>query len=199
MEINELPLSNLGVFISKIPHNLFTKLKVECLNFNVKEKRTTGLTSNKIPTHYNLKDNNEELFTYLRFFVMEYDKKYNFFNTYKKNYFKKNIKIVFGKPWFNIQRKNEFIPNHIHEGILSYTIWIQIPNLKKNENNKYDSNIEINYQNILGGTTSHMISLNKNFEGSFLLFPSNLTHCVYPFFDSDEIRISISGNISINT
>ena len=33
IEINELPLSNLGVFISKLPNDLLKKLKKECFNF----------------------------------------------------------------------------------------------------------------------------------------------------------------------
>jgi len=27
------------------------------------------------------------------------------------------------------------------------------------------------------------------------MFPSSMTHCVYPFFTSDKERISIAGNI----
>ena len=31
-------------------------------------------------------------------------------------------------------------------------------------------------------------------EGMFLIFPANVPHQVYPFYTSDELRISISGN-----
>ena len=108
----------------------------------------------------------------------------------------KDANIIFKKPWFNIQKKDQFIPNHTHDGILSYSIWIQLPFLKKNnEKNKFESCFEFHYQNILGATNSHLIPLDKSYEGKFVLFPSTLQHCVYPFFDNDEIRISVSGNI----
>ena len=32
-----------------------------------------------------------------------------------------------------------------------------------------------------------------------LLFPSSLHHMVYPFYNSDEERVTISGNISLDT
>ena len=35
-------------------------------------------------------------------------------------------------------------------------------------------------------------------EGTMLFFPAMLKHQVYPFYNSDEDRISISGNISLS-
>ena len=196
IEINELPLSNLGVFISKLPNDLLKKLKKECFNFIEKEKCVTGLTSEQVPEHYYLKENNKELFDYLIIFVKKYNEKYNYLKYHKL--LNKDVGIIFQQPWFNVQKKGEFIPNHTHDGILSYSIWIQLPILNKNNNHKFSSCFEMQYQNILGSRDNYLIQLDKNSEGKFLLFPSMLSHCVYPFFDSDEIRISISGNISFN-
>ena len=36
-------------------------------------------------------------------------------------------------------------------------------------------------------------------EGTLLFFPSPLYHSVHPYFDCDEERISVSGNIRLNT
>ena len=36
-------------------------------------------------------------------------------------------------------------------------------------------------------------------EGTILFFPSQLQHTVYPFYNCEEDRISISGNIGFNT
>ena len=35
-------------------------------------------------------------------------------------------------------------------------------------------------------------------EGTMFIFPSSLTHQVYPFYNTDDERISISGNIAID-
>ena len=37
--------------------------------------------------------------------------------------------------------------------------------------------------------------LGKKHEGTMLLFPSRLNHEVHPFYNCEEERISISGNI----
>jgi hypothetical protein len=196
MENYELNLPNLGILTSKVHDTLFNKLKIECLNFLKKEKMISGLTSNGVAEHYFLKDNNVELFDFLSKWVKKYNEKYNYFKFFK--FLNKDAPLIFQKPWFNIQKKGEFIPNHTHDGILSYSIWIQIPLLNKIHNNKFASCFEIQYQNILGTSCQKLISLDKNFEGSFVLFPSILPHCVYPFFDSEELRISISGNICLD-
>ena len=41
--------------------------------------------------------------------------------------------------------------------------------------------------------------MNPDKEGTMLFFPAKLQHCVYPFYNCDEDRISISGNIKLNT
>ena len=135
---------------------------------------------------------NKYKFNFLSQWVKKYDEKYNYFKSFK--IFNKETPAIFQEPWFNIQKKGEFIPTHTHDGVLSYSIWIQIPNLNTN-NNKFAGCFELVYQNILGANQSHKIQLDKNSQGRGVLFPSKLTHCVYPFFDNDELRISISGNI----
>ena len=37
------------------------------------------------------------------------------------------------------------------------------------------------------------------YQGMLVFFPSRLNHIVYPFYNCDETRISISGNISSDT
>ena len=39
----------------------------------------------------------------------------------------------------------------------------------------------------------------KDAEGTLLFFPAELNHTVYPFYNCKEDRISISGNIAIDT
>ena len=42
------------------------------------------------------------------------------------------------------------------------------------------------------------LPIDKNWEGYMIMFPANLQHCVYPFYTSDETRISFAGNISLD-
>ena len=40
--------------------------------------------------------------------------------------------------------------------------------------------------------------IDKSWEGVMILFPADTAHQVYPFYTSDDYRISISGNLTRN-
>lgn len=106
--------------------------------------------------------------------------------------------------WVNFQRKYEFNPIHEHDGIYSFVIWMDIP---------YDHEEECSLpwvkgskmEQVVGGFNfiyhdgnrigCHVIPGDRSLNGTMLLFPSFLQHEVYPFYTSDEYRVSISGNI----
>lgn len=107
--------------------------------------------------------------------------------------------------WVNIQKKYEYNPMHRHGGTLSFVIWIKIPYLMENER-KYPNVIKS--KNSLNGefcfihqnnNLLHQIPLNadQTWENRGVVFSSELNHIVYPFYTSDEFRISISGNYRI--
>lgn len=107
--------------------------------------------------------------------------------------------------WINYQKKYEFNPLHHHSGVLSFVIWIQIPynlsdefslNSVKNSNRPSPSLFSLVYINPAGVIEQKPIMLDKKDEGKFLVFPSVINHMVYPFYTSDEYRISIAGNMS---
>lgn len=109
--------------------------------------------------------------------------------------------------WVNYQNQNEFNPLHDHTGIYSFVIWMKIPteySEQKNlpiarANSSCISNFSFEFVNILGGSEHYTYEMGSDWEGVMLFFPSNLKHQVYPFYNCDETRISISGNISLNT
>ena len=110
--------------------------------------------------------------------------------------------------WVNYQKQYEFNPLHDHTGVFSFVIWMQIPtdyedqkqiSITKDSNLPVVSNFVLNYHNTLGMIAQHVYAMSKEMEGTMLFFPSQLMHCVYPFFNCNKDRISISGNISIDT
>ena len=50
--------------------------------------------------------------------------------------------------------------------------------------------------NQLGQLAQYQYHLSTEYEGILLVFPASLRHQVYPFYTSDEDRISISGNLT---
>ena len=110
--------------------------------------------------------------------------------------------------WVNYQRQGEFNPSHNHYGIYSFVIWLKIPTeykdqkLKpeaKNSNSMAVSNFQIHYSNILGEHDSCFYELDKSYEGRMLFFPSQLKHQVYPFYKCNKERISVAGNLELDT
>jgi hypothetical protein len=127
-------------------------------------------------------------------------------NTKQKHFIKKNNTDY--DVWVNFQKKGEINPVHNHGGDLSFVIYIQLPYLYEEENNlpSYkNSNIQVagtfNFiypcSAVRGGIASFMVKTDKSFEGKMIVFDSALSHIVYPFFTSDDYRISVAGNIEI--
>ena len=52
---------------------------------------------------------------------------------------------------------------------------------------------------MLGHETGSVYKMSPEMEGIMLFFPSELNHAVYPFYNCDEERISISGNLMLDT
>jgi hypothetical protein len=116
---------------------------------------------------------------------------------------------VFGKPadpvlgplWVNFQKKYEFNPLHNHSGMFSFVIWMKIPYDWRDEKELpwvKGSNSEETVGNFVlvdPSMSNHAFFMDKTMEGHCVFFPSNFYHMVYPFYTSDEERVSISGNI----
>jgi len=105
--------------------------------------------------------------------------------------------------WVNFQKKLEYNPIHHHSGDFSFVIWYKIPYKKenedkigpgKNDNLKTNGSFAFIYDIAPGKVDTKIIPGDTTMEGTLLIFPANLGHCVYPFYTSDEERISFSGN-----
>ena len=107
--------------------------------------------------------------------------------------------------WVNFQKKYDFNPVHNHAGALSFVIWMKIPYKYKDEMNTartigiadrcMSGCFQFLFTSMLGQIVKHNYYLDTSYEGTILVFPAQFNHAVYPFFTSDEDRISISGNI----
>ena len=121
------------------------------------------------------------------------------------NYYnKKNFNWDLSGFWINFQKKHEFNPLHDHTGDFSFVLWIQIPyNLEEelkldnciNANSQKNSLFSFTYIDPYGNLVEKPLPIDKTWEGTIVLFRSNLKHQVFPFFTSDDYRISISGNL----
>jgi len=204
-ELKSFP--NLYYMESRISDDTLKLLKKEFNNIkknkNKRKRHITDLTGNGVTFHYELSDKVEKIF------INEVDsliRKYAEETNYVKSmcFLTKNVPLSLDKPWMNLQKKYEFIPNHVHDGVLSYSCWVNVPydlekELKNNERLDYASLFQFSYSNILGIYSNKTLPIDKTWEGKIIIFPAGLTHCVYPFYTSDGYRVSVSGNASFLT
>lgn len=126
--------------------------------------------------------------------------------------------------WVNFQKKHEINPLHHHGGDLSFVIWHKIPYEEKTAiadiarksgrippqiassreerppgSGRRAGNFMFNYpnHNARGGVAQHVITVDKSRENTMIIFDASMQHAVYPFYTSDEYRISVSGNLEI--
>lgn len=107
--------------------------------------------------------------------------------------------------WINYQRPTEFLPLHLHTGLLSFVVWTQVPysfdeqlgmqaySASKDRVGKF----EFVFSNSLGAIRTLDLPVDKSFEGRICVFPAKMYHQVYPFYQSDDFRITVSGNIRV--
>ena len=117
---------------------------------------------------------------------------------------KKEISLQLHSLWVNFQKKHEFNPIHVHEGLFSFVFWHKIPYKIENEIARYPNmkpdQVKAGHFAFLqigemGRIQSIDLPVDNSWEGKIALFPADLNHTVYPFFTSDDVRITISGNV----
>ena len=201
-----IDLRNIGVVTEKVDNTLLEEIKDEVKE--LEKDFSKGIPHNKslagnIYHEYTLtkcRDQVEQLAIKLAY---AHEEKYRCLDllgmrSIRGSHTKNNSKIDLrlSTLWANFQKKGEFNPTHTHNGIYSFVIWLQIPFFQEIEKqigpgrrspmNKAGS-FEFVYTNILGDIIGEVI----------VLFPARLNHTVYPFFSSDEYRISVAGNLYI--
>jgi hypothetical protein len=104
--------------------------------------------------------------------------------------------------WVNRQKKYEFNPIHDHSGIYSFVIWYKIPYTAEEERkaSPFKGDPYGNTSGVFEYITksydegSGRLASSSDWNGTMAIFPAETPHCVYPFYSTDEERITIAGN-----
>lgn len=206
--MNTQNFSNLGVVLDEIPEEIFACLKNECKRIQQDwSAEPAGHTlAGSIKREYFLSDSViREIEPYLIWLLEEYDKEYRYTpHTDSIKTEGRQWQWEVDTVWANFQQKHEFNPIHNHYGAMSFVIWVQIPysleqeQLASPEPDHYPKTVSC-FQfvicNTLGEVMPLTIPVDREFEGKIMMFPAKMMHTVYPFYTSDDYRISISGNL----
>ena len=108
--------------------------------------------------------------------------------------------------WVNFSKKHDFNPIHKHAGVYSFVIWVKIPYDLDEELKVYSGKVDGSVNSLFEFTTiesfgsinNQTIPVDKSYEWEMIFFPAEMMHQVYPFYSSDEFRVSIAGNIAFS-
>ena len=199
---NSFSLPNIPLYDVKLPDDIVNRLwryidKTDLIRCN------HNLAGN-IAESYDLVDEEDYFFNkVLKPVSLRYISENSAVNNFQSNHISSED-ICLSKFWVNYQYKTEFNPMHIHTGIISFVIWIKIPTeseeqhnlpIAKNSNTPSASDFAFAYTDIIGNIQSYQIQLSPRDNGLMMIFPASLNHQVYPFYECDKKRVSISGNV----
>ena len=128
------------------------------------------------------------------------------------NYYGTKVEKVLPAPvftikqlWVNYQKQHEFNPPHDHDGLYSFVVFMKIPTHWKEQ---HALPISVNSNAPCAGDFMFLVAdgqgqgvnpfpvpLSPEDEGRMLFFPSWLKHQVFPFYGTEEERITVSGNV----
>lgn len=197
---------NIGYSISKLPPNVFAYLKkqIKLIEDDFDSATPSNkLLSGNIKKEFDLQNCDTAISKHLEEEIDNFD---NAFKYLDSKGLPKNISAKIDSMWVNFQKKFEFNPNHIHNGDLSFVIFIRVPyNIKTehanspgvNANNNTSGCFSFVYTTSTGNLADIYLPVDGEWEGKMLLFPSTLMHCVYPFFSSEDYRITVAGNVTL--
>ena len=113
--------------------------------------------------------------------------------------------LVLNRFWTRASTEGDYQSLHDHQGVFTFVVWMKIPFDGEEEGvvqggfRPYASDFGLVYMDTCGRLSKQNWTLNSEMEGTILLFPSDINHIVYPHFTTKEYRISVAGDISLNS
>ena len=197
---DHIHLKNPGLTRGLIPPEIYQPVMQEIKEIEKDDRGVYKMNmtlAGQIEREYQLEKSKQHIVPYLEEMGREYQKNWDY-------YPQQNLKV--DSLWVNLQKKTEYNPIHNHDGVLSYVAWMEIPYKHSDEMNvnhskdsrtkNLSSTFQFIYSSIVGQITHDVYEVENGWEGRIVMFPSKLLHIVYPFYTSDNYRISIAGNLS---
>lgn len=198
---------NYGYYVDNVPQNIIDELDKFIdqlsLDFSKGEKMNKRLAGHIKKEYYYKASKKVKEFIKNITSKIEHESKLG--QTNIPNFFNRKLSIT--DFWVNFQEKYEYNPLHFHSGLYSLVIWHKIPFNYKDEqkyfpdhpnlaNGLFSFHYPYHHYELpnIGDTT---LLTDKTAEGKICIFPSNLQHCVYPFYSSDDYRITFSCNVQL--
>ena len=113
--------------------------------------------------------------------------------------------LAFNRFWCRASQRGDYQSIHDHLSVFTFVVWLKIPFDGKEEAEAQAgfrpeaSDFVLVYPDTCGQLMKKHYRLNPHMDGMMIFFPSDMNHLVYPHFTTDEWRISIAGDIALNS
>lgn len=168
-------------------------------------KRYNNRLAGNLKSSYLMTESVKHAYHLMAPYVLQFDEKFGRYVT--QNSIAPEMSPIYLKElWVNFQHKHEFNPPHDHYGIISFVMWLKIPYTFEEERKVSpgaESNLDVSgkfcfqYANSLGDICNHFIDADRSLENHGLMFSAKMKHSVFPFYSSDDYRVSVAGNFAI--
>ncbi len=206
LEYNWHTFPYLGYITSKLSEEQLQPIQAEINSIQEdfsKADSASDYLSGLMDHEYNLYDSRNHIDSLIRPLCYEYDKTFRLSSQHLALQDQGKWNVELKELWVNYQKKHEFQSAHKHSGIFSFVIWMKIPYDVDKETSKYTgrskdvSQFGFSYNNTLGAQERFNLNLSNKDEGMLAVFPAQMPHYVYPFFTSNDYRITIAGNYGV--
>lgn len=112
---------------------------------------------------------------------------------------------TFSRFWCRVSQDGDYQSIHDHQGIFTFVVWLKIPFEGEDERQVQAgfrpeaSDFVLCYPDTCGQYQKRNWVLGKGAEGKMLFFPSDINHIVYPHYTTKDYRISLAGDIALNS
>ena len=150
---------------------------------------------------FKLKDCKQHMEDIVVPFVKEYENHFKYLSRFAM--LTEAVPVTLEDLFVNLQKKYEFNPIHNHDGVIGFVLYLKVPyyiedemklSLGSSSNRNVAAHFQFTFTDTLGKIMNHAIPVDKRFENKIIVFPSQMFHSVFPFYSTDEERISVSGN-----
>ena len=105
--------------------------------------------------------------------------------------------------WANFMSQTQYELKHDHGAVRSSVIWLRIPYTQAEEQAarpqvpehcNTSGRFALHSTDALGRVQHTILPLEYTWENVLCLFPAQIHHSAFPFYSSDQLRVSIAGN-----
>tara|TARA_R110002060_G_scaffold12981_2_gene18449 strand:+ start:2129 stop:2806 length:678 start_codon:yes stop_codon:yes gene_type:complete len=198
-----------GAVGAVLPKPIFEWIKKSCVNAKEKAKKANYTLAGHIKEEYFIEEISKDFVKFINEHCLTHEIIKTIIKGSQMQVLSENKPFYIDSLWVNYQKKYEFNPPHKHSGLFSFVIFIKIPyDLKEEEtyfkdvkkdtfSTQHTSKFAFLNTNYSGEIHCDILPVDKSFEGNIIFFRAAQLHQVFPFYTSDDYRITVSGNLRL--